>query len=402
MTRPAGVGRTPSARPLRKSAGDFHSWKSTGASAVAGAAMTGTADRDIASAADRAAVTRRNGCARMPRIFLAVQGHVNSSRMSSAHARRTVGSAAVLFLQFRQEVGPELFHAALVADAQLHRLDLPAVGVVDDLRALLLVRVGPRPVRLAAVTGELQQVLAGAEVQEEQLQQAEVAYLRRLLGRRREPVAQRLAARREDRVRPAPPAALLDVLADQPVGHQAGGLVVQLGVRERPEVPDGVRDPLLEVVAGRGRVAQHSQHDVRSRGQLPHTGFGHVADDTDLRRSVPTIWFRPNAKSQHPPLPHNAPHQQFLPTNNVGYDYDDPTPTMQQTAYHRLPAPRTPPFPELEGQGRPPPSRARTHDTPHPRTRGSRPPTAVACPHPGHPPSVTSSPEATNRHLRGT
>ncbi|NJM92670.1 MAG: hypothetical protein HC861_08650, partial [Rhodospirillaceae bacterium] len=85
---------------------------------------------------------------------------------------------------------------------------------------------------------------------------------------RGQPVAQCLSARGQDRVRPAPAAALLDLFRDIAVGHQAGGLVVQLGVREGPEVADRVRDPLLQVVARRGRgtlsMPEHGRTTSRS------------------------------------------------------------------------------------------------------------------------------------------
>src|SRR4051794_14107675 len=75
-----------------------------------------------------------------------------------------VNSLRRLFLELGEEVRPELLHDTLVADSELDRLELPPVGVVHDLLALLGVAVGARLVRLVPVAGQPQQVVRLGEV----------------------------------------------------------------------------------------------------------------------------------------------------------------------------------------------------------------------------------------------
>ena len=100
---------------------------------------------------------------------------------------------------------------------------------------------------------------------EEELDERDVAQLGARGVRVREPGIERRLARGSDREAPPPPADLLALLADQPGLRQPLGLGVELRVGERPEVPDGDRVHLLEVV-GRARPGGAQEAEDHGRG----------------------------------------------------------------------------------------------------------------------------------------
>ena len=106
------------------------------------------------------------------------------------------------------------------------------------------------------------------ELGEEELQQPEVAVLRRAAHGVAQPLGKPLAARCRDGVVAPPPAGLLARLFEQAGLGEASGLGVELGVGKGPEVPDAQLDEALEVV-GRGRPAQGGdpEHEVGGRAE---------------------------------------------------------------------------------------------------------------------------------------
>jgi len=104
---------------------------------------------------------------------------------------------------------------------------------------------------------------------EEQLEQAEAAELRRLLGRLGQPGGQRGPALGGDPVAASPPPGLLALLGQEPQAGQPLGLGVDLAVRELPKVGDAAADGRLQRVRGRGAVPGHqAEDDVGHGGEI--------------------------------------------------------------------------------------------------------------------------------------
>ncbi len=131
--------------------------------------------------------------------------------------------------------------------------------------------------------GQRPHVARLADLVEEELELGDVAHLEVLVRGRREPGAQRLAARRGERVGLAPPPAVLDRELEHPQLGEAVGLGVELGVREVPEVAHRMADRALEVVRRGGATkGDHAQNHVGRRGQ---PGSRHDVDPNDRGRS---------------------------------------------------------------------------------------------------------------------
>jgi len=124
-------------------------------------------------------------------------------------------------------------------------------------------------VELGLRAGQLGHVPRLGVLGEEQLQQAEAADLRGLVGGLGQPAGERGPALAGDPVAAPPPAGVLAFLGQQPQAGQALGLGVDLAVGERPEVGHAAADGGLEGVRGRGAVpGNQPEDDVGDGGEV--------------------------------------------------------------------------------------------------------------------------------------
>src|ERR1700742_4978368 len=112
----------------------------------------------MAGAVSAIAASRVRALSCMVKIFTLGSRYVNSLRL-------------LVLVQLGDEIRPELLDAKLVADAELDRLEVPAIRVVRDLLALLGAAVRARLVRLVPVPRQAPQIHRLAEAREEQFQQ---------------------------------------------------------------------------------------------------------------------------------------------------------------------------------------------------------------------------------------
>ena len=116
------------------------------------------------------------------------------------------------------------------------------------------------------MTGELLLCQAEAsggwrQIGEEELQQAQVAQLRRLIVWPVEPSLQGVKAGLGDREHATTSSVLLGQLGDQPQAGQSRRLAVQEGVRERPKVAERGADVPLELVRRRRPLPREQAKD---------------------------------------------------------------------------------------------------------------------------------------------
>ena len=167
-------------------------------------------------------------------------------RLATGRSSRRRSSASSSPSSSRLQTRPELHPVLLAGDAGVegdpHSFRQVLAAELDDLFVLL--ELGP-------VGGQLpgrQRAGVGAE---EDLQQRPVAELGQLVGRLLQPLGERPAPPVGDLVVLPPPAALLAALGQVAGRRQPLRLGVELGVLERPEVPEARRDRPFEVVRGR-------------------------------------------------------------------------------------------------------------------------------------------------------